>query len=68
MAEKKRVSIADASKILGMNPNHIRIRMSRNLFDPPIGRVVPSLSGKSERYFIYEDMLERYVKGEWYDS
>lgn len=64
MTERKKVSIADASKILGMNPSCIRIRMSRNLFNPPIGRVIPSLSGKSERYFIYEDMLERYVKGE----
>lgn len=64
MAERKKVPMADASKILGMNPNCIRIRMSRGLFDPPIGRVVPSLSGKSERYFIYSDMLERYVKGE----
>ena len=62
-SERKRVSIIDASKILGMSQQCVRIRMSRNLFNPPIGRVIPSLSGKSERYFIYEDTLERYVKG-----
>ncbi|MDY2590083.1 MAG: hypothetical protein SOW32_07835 [Agathobacter sp.] len=62
-SERKRVSIIDASKILGMSQQCVRIRMSRNLFNPPIGRVIPSMSGKSERYFIYEDMLERYVKG-----
>ena len=62
--EGKKVKMSDASRILGMNPNCIRIRMSRNLFDPPIGRVIKSLSGKSERYFIYEDMLNKYIKGE----
>lgn len=60
----EKVSINETAKILGMSPSCVRIRMERNLFNPPIGRVIPSLSGKGTRYFVYREMLDRYIKGE----
>lgn len=60
----ERIKLKEAAEILGMSEVCVRIRMERNLFNPPIGRCVPSLSGKSTRYFVFKDMLERYVKGD----
>ena len=59
----ERVSIKDAAEILGMSEACVRVRMERNLFNPPIGRCMPSLNGKSTRYFVFRDMLERYISG-----
>lgn len=60
----ERISIKDTAEILGMSESCVRVRMERNLFQPPIGRCMPSLNGKTTRYLVFRDMLERFISGE----
>lgn len=61
MSKSQRVTVKDASIELGMSEMSVRVRMERSLFDPPIGRVQPSLQGKRTIYLIYRDMLDEYI-------
>ena len=58
MSEKKRVTMKDASRILGMHPVTIRYMMRAG--ELPIGRIVKSKSGV-EKYWIFEDMLNEFI-------
>lgn len=58
----KRVSVKEAAKLLGMSEMAVRIRMERGLLD--IGEVFPSINGTRLSYYIYEDRLEKVLKGE----
>ncbi len=55
--ERQRVSVAQASKELGMNPQGVREYMKRGLID--IGFVVPNLSGTGYRYIIMREKLNK---------
>ena len=44
----------EAAPILGMSPNKIRYYMRAKRFDPPIGQIWRSLTGKTYRYDIYK--------------
>lgn len=62
MENSKRVPVKQAADELGMGLSEVRIRMRRNMFDPPIGRTMKSLSGRQTRYYIYRDMLDNYMQ------
>lgn len=59
--EVEKIKLDDAAKMLGMSPVEVRVGMRRNAFNPPIGRVKPSNSGKSMRYYVYKHMLYKYL-------
>lgn len=54
----ERVTLAQAAKELGLAPQGLREYMKRGLID--IGVVLPSAStGKTDRYLIYRDKLDK---------
>ena len=55
----ERVSVTQAAKELGMNPQGVREHMKRGLLD--IGDVLPALSGKANKYsyHIYRRKLDK---------
>lgn len=55
------VTVTQAAKELGMSPTAVRTRMKRNLFQPAIGHVFPSLTGKGYSFYIYRTMLDKYL-------
>lgn len=56
----ERVSLKQAAKELGMAQQGVREYMKRGLID--IGDVLPDASGgKTNRYFIWRDKLDRYM-------
>jgi len=57
MSESNRVSVQQAAKELGMNPQGVREYMKRGLID--IGLVVPSLTGDGNRYIIMREKLDK---------
>lgn len=59
MAESERVTVAEASKILGMSPQGVREHMKRNLFQTPIGEVT-KISGRRQ-YHIYRSLLNKHI-------
>lgn len=56
----ERVSLAQAAKELGMNPQGVREHMKRNLFAVPIGYVT-NPSGRKYQYHIYRSMLDKHL-------
>lgn len=61
MIGKNRVSVEEAAPVLGMSPNKIRYYMRAGRFNPPIGQIRQSLSGKTFRYDIYKNKVMAYV-------
>lgn len=57
MGNSNRVSVQEAARELGMNPQGVREYMKRGLID--IGIVVPSVTGNSKRYIIMREKLNR---------
>ena len=55
--ERQRVSVIQASKELGMNPQGVREYMKRGLID--IGFVVPNIPGTGHRYVIMRNKLNK---------
>ena len=55
--ERQRVSVIQASKELGMNPQGVREYMKRGLID--IGFVLPNTTGSGYRYIIMRNKLNR---------
>jgi len=56
----ERISVAKASKMLGMNPQAVRILMQRGVLD--IGFCYKDLSkGNSFRYVIIEEKLNKVI-------
>lgn len=55
----ERVSVAEASKLLGIAPQGVRVQMQRGVL--PIGKAVPSVTGKGWRYLIYRDLLNEFI-------
>lgn len=61
--ERETVSLAEAAELLGMSKQGVRELMKRKIID--IGVVFPSIStGKTNRYLISREKLERFLKGE----
>jgi predicted transcriptional regulator len=57
MGNSNRVSVQDAARELGMNPQGVREYMKRGLID--IGMVVPSVTGNGMRYIIMREKLNK---------
>lgn len=57
----ERVTVKQAAKELGLAPQGVREYMKRGLID--IGDVLPAIQGdgKTKRYLIYRDKLDRYL-------
>lgn len=55
--ERQRVSVSQASKELGMNPQGVREYMKRGIID--IGLVVPNMTGSGYRYIIMRSKLDK---------
>lgn len=55
--ERQRVSLMQAAKELGMNPQGVREYMKRGLID--IGFVVPNMTGSGFRYVIMRNKLDK---------
>lgn len=55
--DRQRVSVIQASKELGMNPQGVREYMKRGLID--IGIVVPNMTGTGFRYIIMRSKLNK---------
>lgn len=67
MTEK--ITVDQASKVLGISPNEIRYCMRTKRFDPPIGQVRKARSGKSYRYDVYKNKVMKYAGiAEWPES
>lgn len=61
--ERETLSLAEAAELLGMSKQGVRELMKRKIID--IGVVFPSIStGKTNRYLISREKLERFLKGE----
>ena len=54
---RQRVSVTQASKELGMNPQGVREYMKRGIID--IGFVVPNMTGTGFRYIIMRSKLNK---------
>lgn len=62
----QKITVEEAAPILGMSPNKIRYYMRAKRFDPPIGQIRRSLTGKTYRYDIYKAKVMAYVGiAEW---
>lgn len=55
--ERQRVSVTQASRELGMNPQGVREYMKRGIID--IGFVVPNMTGSGHRYIIMRNKLNK---------
>ena len=55
--KRQRVSVTQASKELGMNPQGVREYMKRGIID--IGFVVPNMTGTGLRYIIMRSKLNK---------
>lgn len=55
----ERISIKEAAKVLGMAPETIRWLMQTGHLN--IGDVFPSRSGKTHRFVIYRELVQRHV-------
>lgn len=57
----QRVTVQQAAKELGLAPQGVREYMKRGLID--IGDVLPAIQGKgkTKRYVIYREKLDRYL-------
>ncbi len=63
MVETMQVTITEAAKILGEAPETVRWKMRKGWYDPPIGSVTKSMSGRQYRYHVYRPALEKYIGG-----
>lgn len=61
--ERQTLTISETAQILGMSPQGVREHMKRDLFQPPIGKVMPSLQGKQTRYLIFREALNKFIGG-----
>lgn len=57
----QKISVEQASEILGISPHEIRYGIRNNQFDPPIGRCRKARSGESIRYDVYRNMVNEYA-------
>ncbi len=57
--ECQRVSVKDASAILGLKEQGLRVHMQQNVFEIPIGYMTSN--GRIYNYQIYRPMLERLI-------
>ena len=57
--DTERVSVAEASKLLGISPQGVRVQMQRGILD--IGIVVSSATGNKNirQYLIYRPRLDK---------
>lgn len=62
---KERVSVEEASAVLGVPPTRIRNRLKRDYIkktnDFPVGHANRSETGKSFRYDLYKPMIMKYM-------
>lgn len=61
MDTTNRITVEQASKVLGISPHEIRYHMRMRHFDPPIGQTRKSRSGKSYRYDVYKNKVMAYA-------
>ena len=67
---KERVSVEEASAVLGIPPTRIRNRLRRDYIkkthDFPVGHAHRAETGKSFRYELYRSMIMKYMElDEW---
>lgn len=55
----ERISVAETAKLLGMSPQSVRVQMRRG--NLPIGKALPSVSGKGWRYLIFREKLNEFI-------
>lgn len=64
-AKSQRVSVEEASEILGIAPTRIRNRLRRDYIkktnDFPVGHAHRAETGKSFRYDLYKPMIMKYM-------
>ena len=62
---KERVSVEEASAVLGVPPTRIRNRLRRDYIkktnDFPVGHAHRAETGKSFRYELYKSMIMKYI-------
>lgn len=56
---KEVVTVEEAAKRLGMNPNGIRVQLQRGIL--PFGQAVPSVTGNKLRYIIPRAKFEEFM-------
>lgn len=56
----ERLSVKEASKILGLSQQGVREHMKRGLFDPPIGYVTKICDTRFQ-YHIYRNLLNKHI-------
>lgn len=60
MAEKQRVTVIDAAKEIGCDPDYLRQKMKKKTWD--LGMVVPpSKPGGRYEYFIFRAKLDKFL-------
>lgn len=56
---QERLTVEEASKILGMTPNGVRVCMQKGVFQPPIGHIV--CNGSRKEYYVYRSKINKYL-------
>lgn len=57
--DSQRISVADASKMLGIAPQCLRILLQKELI--PVGTAIPNTKGSGYRYYIYSNKLNDFL-------
>ena len=57
--DNQRISVVDASKMLGIAPQCLRILLQKNLI--PVGTAIPNTKGSGYRYFIYSNKVNEFL-------
>lgn len=59
--QNQKISVEQASLVLGISQNKIRYYMRTGRFNPPIGQVRKTASGKTYQYDVYKAKVMAYV-------
>ena len=57
----EKVTVQQAARVLGISQNKVRYYMREKRFDPPIGQIRKSLTGKTYQYDIYKNKVMAYA-------
>lgn len=57
----EKVTVQQAARVLGISQNKVRYYMRAKRFDPPIGQIRKSLTGKTYQYDIYKNKVMAYA-------
>lgn len=64
--ENVRISVADASKILGINQQCLRILLQKKLI--PVGTAIPNTRGTGYRYYIYLNKINDFLGNDGFEK